>query len=132
MRSVLSLFGIYVLAVLLAGTFPIGAGDAMHGGSLLHPAFPHVHERSGAQPQPPPAAAAASGHYTVGFTPAWDASAGGATEVPSTALTAPLPRAAVSVGFGRDGRLLTWDHPQPSGVLEPPPDPPPTSLGCAP
>ena len=130
-RSVLALFGIYVLAVLLAGTFPIGAGDAMHGGSLLHPAFPHVHERSGAQSRPA-AQAASSAHYTVGFTPAWDASAGGATEVPSTALTPPLPRAAVSVGFDRDARLPTWDHPQPPGVLEPPPDPPPTSLGFAP
>jgi len=125
-RSVLPLFGVYVLAVLLASTFPVGAGDAMHGGALLHPAFPHVHERPDAQPQVAPA-----GDYTVALTPAWDASAGGATEVPSTALTPPLPRAAVAVGFYRDGRLLSWDNPRPLGRLEPPPDPPPTSLDFA-
>jgi hypothetical protein len=121
-RSVLSLFGIYVLAVLLASTFPVGAGDARHGGSLLHPAFPHVHGQPAAQPQVAP-----SGHYTVALTPAFDASAGGATEVPSTALTPPLPRAALGVGFFRAAGLLTWDNPRPLGRLEPPPDPPPTS-----
>jgi hypothetical protein len=127
-RSVLAVFGVYILALLLASTFPVGAGDAMHGGSLLHPAFPHVHGRAGNTASQAPAPA---GHYQVGLMPAFDASAGGATEVPSTALTPPLPRVAISVGFGRDDRLLTWDRPWPVGLLEPPPDPPPTSLGFA-
>jgi hypothetical protein len=120
-RSVLAFFGIYVLAVLLASTFPVGAGDAAHGGALLHPVFPHGHLGQ-AEADP------GRGRLKVGLTPAFDASAGGATEVPGTALTPPLPRAMPGMVLGPEQRLVTWDLPRPVGLLKPPPDPPPTSL----
>jgi hypothetical protein len=121
MRAVLGFFGIYVLAVLLASTFPIGAGDAAHGGALLHPVFPHVHLGHAEADLGPR-------HLKVGLTPAFDASAGGATEVPAAALTPPLPRGVPGILVGPEQRLLTWDLPWPIGLLKPPPDPPPTSL----
>src|SRR5437879_8771340 len=100
-RSVLAVFGIYVLAVLLASTFPVGAGDAVHGGALLHPAFPHTHAPAG-EPAPNPAPQRAS---KPTLTPALDASAGGLTEVPSTALTPPIPRPAIAVLLFSAARL---------------------------
>ncbi len=121
MRSVLAFFGIYVLAVLLASTFPVGAGDAAHGGALLHPVFPHVHLGHAEADHAPP-------QLKVGLTPAIDANAGGATEALSTALTPPLPRALSGILVGPQQRLLIWDVPRPIGLVEPPPDPPPTSL----
>jgi hypothetical protein len=121
-RSVLAFFGIYVLAVLLASTFPIGAGDAAHGGVLLHPIFPHVHNAAREGASLPPS------HVSVGGAPAFDSSAGGANEVPVTALTPPLPRATLGLPVGPVQRLLTWDLPPPIGLLKPPPVPPPTSL----
>ncbi len=120
-RSVLAFFGIYVLAVLLASTFPVGAGDAAHGGALMHPVFPHVHLGHAAVDLGPP-------HLKVGLTPAFDASAGGATEAPGTALTPPLPRPMLGILVGPEQRLIIWDISRPIGLLEPPPDPPPTSL----
>jgi hypothetical protein len=116
-RSVLAFFGIYVLAVLLASTFPVGAGDAAHGGALLHPVFPHVHLGH-----------AEADRGKVGLTPAIDASAGGATEALSSGLTPPLPRAMLGILVGPEQRLIIWDLPRPIRLLEPPPDPPPTSL----
>jgi hypothetical protein len=119
-RSVLAFFGIYVLAVLLASTFPMGAGDAAHGGALLHPVFPHVHLGQAAADVDP-------GRLKVSLTPAIDASTG-AADAPGTALTPPVPRAAIGILVGPEQRLLTWDMPRPIGLLKPPPDPPPTSL----
>jgi hypothetical protein len=124
-RSVLAFFGIYVLAVLLASTFPVGAGDAVHGGALLHPAFPHVHNDTRETATPP---TPQRDRPNVSLTPAIDASAGGATEVPGTALTPPLPHTAFNVLIGPEQPLISWDLPWPIGLLKPPPDPPPTSL----
>ena len=119
-RSVLAFFGIYVLAVLLASTFPVGAGDAAHGGALLHPVTPHVHPGHAA-------ADLAPRQLKVGLTPAIDASAGGATEALTLAPTPPLPRAMSGILVGPQQRFLIWDMPRPIGLSEPPPDPPPTS-----
>jgi hypothetical protein len=118
-RSVVAVLGIYVLALLLAGTFPVAAGDAVHGGALLHPAFPHSHGPSEASPATP------SRELRVGLGPALDASAGGATEIPAMGLTPPVPRSAVGVLVFGDERLVPRERPRPIGRLEPPPDPPP-------
>jgi hypothetical protein len=128
-RSNLSIFCIYVLVLLLAGTFPIGAGDAKHGGALLHPAIPHVHgpgeDGATSQPQAP------SAELKVSLTPTIETTAGGATEIPVTALTPPLPRVAANRPFGREQRLVVPDLPRPRARSDPPPDPPPTSLALA-
>jgi len=131
-RSVLSVFGIYVMVLLLAGTFPVGAGDALHGGALLHPAIPHVHRyTANTEPSPQPHAHGPTGKLEVGMKPAIEATSGGATEVPVTAVTPPLPRVAQVPLLGEERRLIGWDLPWPLARLEPPPDPPPTSLGLA-
>jgi len=120
LRSVLAILGIYLLALLLAGTFPVGAGDAVHGGALLHPAFPHSH------PAAAPADPTAPSHASkVGLGPALDTSAGGATEVPSVGLTPPMPRPSLGVLPFADERVVPRERPWPIGRLEPPPDPPP-------
>jgi hypothetical protein len=127
-RSVLAFFTIYVLALLLASTFPVGTGDAAHGGALLHPVFPHFHSDTGEA-----AVAAANterSHLNLGHAPAIDLSAGAASEVLGTALTPPLPRSGwLGLAGEPERRLLISAPPQPISLLEPPPDPPPTSLG---
>jgi hypothetical protein len=127
-----SVFGIYVMVLLLAGTFPVGAGDALHGGALLHPAIPHVHTYSAnAEPSPQPQAHGPTGKLEVGMKPAIEASPGGATEAPVTAITPPLPRVTQVPLLGQEQRLLGRELPRPLARLEPPPDPPPTSLALA-
>ena len=127
MRSVLAVFGIYVLAVLLASTFPVGAGDPVHGGALVHPAFPHTHAPAGTAPVPPTlvGAHAAAREPRFSFTPAFDASAGATTEVPGMAITPPVPRPTQGVIPLLTARLLLRELPRPNGRLDPPPDPPP-------
>jgi hypothetical protein len=129
-RSILSVFGIYVLVLLLAGTFPVGAGDALHGGALLHPAIPHVHTGSAGssvqnQIQMP------NVQFKVSLTPAIETTAGGATEVPTTAITPPLPRVATVPLLGQEERLVGLELPRPQARFEPPPDPPPTPFAFA-
>jgi hypothetical protein len=43
MRSVLALLSTYLLALMLAGSFPVGTDNAAHKGDLLHWVLPHVH-----------------------------------------------------------------------------------------
>jgi hypothetical protein len=117
-RSILAVFGVYVLGLLLAGTFPLGAGDAVHGGSLLHPAFPHSHGQLDAA-----ATSQRSPKPTLETT--WDSSAGGAAESPSTGLAPPLPKAPIAMVILGDARLVARELPWPAGRREPPPDPPP-------
>src|SRR5262245_57485512 len=119
-RSVLAVFGIYVLALLLAGTFPVGAGDPVHGGALVHPAFPHTHRPAGgvAAGPTPVAAHAAARASKFNLAPAFDSSAGAATEVPSTAITPPVPRPAAGVFPLFDARLLPLERPRPAGRMD--------------
>jgi hypothetical protein len=123
-RSVVAIFGVYVLALLLAGSFPVGAGDARHGGALLHPAYPHIHEPSAAQQS---GRAPSLESVKIGLLPAIDASAGGATEIPSTALTPPLPRAMAGLFPLSAQHQILIERRAPESRLEPPPDPPPST-----
>ena len=130
MRSILAVFGIYVLALLLASTFPVGAGDPVHGGALVHPAFPHTHTAPGSA-LAAPTRASVSAHAAARqpnfnfFTPAFDASAGTASEGPGTAITPPVPRPTQGVIPLFAVRLIAHERPWPAGRLDPPPDPPP-------
>jgi hypothetical protein len=122
-RSIFALAGIYLMALLLAGSSPLGAGDATHGGAVLHSALPHVHCRAF---QDATAARASNDRIRLGTT--LDTSAGGATEPPTVGLTPPLPRpSAASVEAVFHSGLESREYPWRDRLLDPPPDPPPTT-----
>jgi hypothetical protein len=127
-RSIFALAGIYLMALLLAGSSPLGAGDATHGGAMLHSTLPHVHGRADQA-----AAAARASNYNVGLATTLDTSAGGATEPPTVGLTPPMPRpsAAPLEGVFRSG-LVRLEDPWRDRFLDPPPHPPPTTLPTSP
>ncbi|HEV7664279.1 MAG TPA: hypothetical protein VGQ62_12135 [Chloroflexota bacterium] len=114
-----AILGIYVLALLLASSVPVGSSDPVHGGALLHAALPHVHLGS-------ERVAVRSAQLSLGST--IEAGASTTTELPGSGLTPPLPRATADLVAGPVQRLaadvMTW----PGALNEPPPDPPPTSL----
>jgi hypothetical protein len=128
-RSIFGVAGLYLIALLLAGSSPLGAGDAAHGGAVLHSTLPHVHGLAG-QTTP---ATRTSANPNIAPGTSLDASAGGATELPTVGLTPPLPRQSAAYLedlFRRNvGRR---EYPWRDRFLDPPPDPPPTTSPAGP
>lgn len=124
MRSLASVTVLYVLAILLVGTSPIGAGQGRHRDQLVdlllpHSHFPDLSNVAGRRP-PPLTADAPSG-------PAFGAGAGAEAAALGLALTPPLPAFGELLVVGGETSIDTADPAPPRALLEPPPDPPPTS-----
>jgi hypothetical protein len=93
MRSVIALLSTYVLALMLAGSFPVGTDNAAHKGDLLHWVLPHVHLDAvghGSLAQP-----VFNDHHSGGG--ALGAGADGAAAGGGVALMPPVPTRASSI-----------------------------------
>jgi hypothetical protein len=126
MRSVGLIFLVYLLAVLLSATSPIGAGHGVHEGQLLDPLVPHVHFVNGQRvvpgaPPPPTYSISKDG-------PAVGAEAGGISSSAGLGLTPPCPDKPFAFSPMLDAwRFGPGDETLPRGRTVAPPDPPPTS-----
>ena len=124
MRSLFALLLVYVLAFLLVGTSPVGAGQGAHQNQLLDALIPHVHFVDG-KIIPPGATQAPAPELPSGIAIGAGAGAAGAS---SGLVIAPAP---VKIGLpgvrvGEDVRpQAPADDALPRGREEAPPDPPP-------
>jgi hypothetical protein len=126
MRALPRILLIYALAVLLASSSPIGAGQGVHRDQLLDALLPHMHFVNG-QPIDVGEPAPISNGQTGNAGPALGAGAGGTATVAAEALT-PVLRAfeRLLAPVPSPSRLLVEDPPAPRGRIDAPPDPPPT------
>lgn len=123
MRSVASVAVLYVLAILLAGTSPIGAGQGRHRDQLVDLLLPHTHFQdvpTGPGRAPRAVTADAPSGPALGAGAGADAALG-------LALTPPLPAFGELLLADGTSSLAAADPRPPRSHLEPPPDPPPTA-----
>ena len=120
----LGLLGIAIplLVLMLALSSPVGADDGVHGGALLHTAWPHTHGGGVARLSPMLHAPAPSGDPSV------TAGNAAASELPGAGLTPPVPW----FSFQLTTVGPRWQRPRsdivPSSRREPPADRPPAGL----
>jgi hypothetical protein len=115
-----------VLVALLVLTTPLGTGDSLHQADLLHPLLPHVHLINGKV-----VTHQASGDSSDAQTTAGPAIGGGAGSDAASAglgLAPTVPALPEAVLVLVPGRRIAVEQSIPSGRVEAPPDPPPTSL----
>jgi hypothetical protein len=126
MRSVAAVALVYVLAVLLASTSPIGSGQGVHRDQLVDLLVPHTHYvNSGLNAGQVPRAVPSdpSPAPTVG------ASAGVSGTSLSIVLTLPVPDWATLTVDAIPTRLEPLGQERaPNGWHDPPPDPPPPAV----
>jgi hypothetical protein len=127
MRLLLGTFVPPLLVVLLMVTTPLGTGDGVHQADLLHPLLPHVHIVNG---KIVTHQSADAGTNTPAHTAGPSVGGGAGSDVASAGLglspTVPgLPGVAL---ISLPGKRLALELSMPSGRVEAPPDPPPTSL----
>jgi hypothetical protein len=133
MRLLLGTFVPPLLVVLLVVMTPLGTGDGVHQVDLLHPLVPHVHLINGRviTHQAVATDASADGQNGQNGQHAGPAIGGGAGSAAASvglglSPTVPGPPQAALVGqlfFGR----MAYELSIPTGRVEAPPDPPPTS-----
>jgi hypothetical protein len=126
MHVLLRLAGIYLLALLLVGTSPLGTDQGAHLGQVLHPVFAHhmasSHEAAHLRQQP------VSNDPVSG--PALGAGAGAAFAADAgIALAPPFPIAGNFQLPGESRRLEPQEQLPPRGRLEAPASPPPRNTG---
>ena len=126
MRSVLAC----VLSVLLVATTPIGTGQGVHQGELLHLTLPHLHFVGGHLVTHDEAEQAAASAYDgrprePRAGPALGAGSGADGAGLSLAMTPTVPKYALLL----PSQAFSWLHAgrsvPPLGILETSPDPPP-------
>jgi hypothetical protein len=123
MRSLAALLIVELLSFLLVVTSPTGTGEGVHHDQLLDVLFPHVHLVDGrvvSADTARPSLEHASGAPVLGAGTGASAVAGAGIVPPATTSITMPPLAVV-------GRLGSSDELLPTGYLEAPPDPPPTS-----
>ena len=122
MRSFTHAFIGYVLALLLLGTSPVGAGTGVHQNQLLDALVPHVHFVDGKPVEK-------TGAPTVARSgPALGAGAGAAASASGLAIVSPLPAGATELHNPSERwSAVAEDDARPRGLSEAPPDPPPTA-----
>src|SRR5689334_9871006 len=105
MRAFLGILLVYLQALLLAGTSPVGAGQVAHQNQLLDSLIPHIHFVSGQAIQPGaiPSVAATSDRPE---RPAVGAGTGAAAATAGLVLTPPLPRFRIAVPPTDEARQL--------------------------
>jgi hypothetical protein len=124
MRSVIYPLLGYILALLLAGTSPVGAGQGAHEGQLLDALVPHLHFVDG-QRVVREARLPASNDSHPG--PALGAAAGASATAAGVGLMPPVPGSVISLRTtSEEWRFAAADSLLPRGRTEAPPDPPPT------
>jgi hypothetical protein len=128
MRSFAYILLGYLLALLLVGTSPVGAGSGVHQGQLLDALVPHVHFVDG-QPAQKSAPVATSDPTLYRSGPTFGAGAGAAAANLTGAAIAPgLPlRAAALRADSERWVVILSDERLPLGRTDAPPDPPPTA-----
>jgi hypothetical protein len=122
---------VFVLALLLVSTTPIGTGAGVHQFDLVHPLFAHVHLVNGrlltheqleqVNSAPAPATRSATGGPAIGANSGMEPVDGGVGWSPT------LPFQVTSRLPGAAWAWLTTEPRLPAGRVEAPPDPPPTS-----
>jgi hypothetical protein len=124
MRSLPCLLVTELLALLLVVTSPTGTGQGVHHDQLLDLLFPHVHMVDGrvvASDQVAPSLERSVGSPVLGAAAGASATAVGTSVMPPTPIGVQLPPIPLTV------RRAPSNDPLPTGLLEAPPDPPPTS-----
>jgi hypothetical protein len=121
-RSVVGLLSTYLLALMLAGSFPVGTNNAAHHGDLLHWVLPHVHfiEASSTDLEQP----VFNNHRSGGAAFAVGGEAGAAL-AGGILLMPPVPVQAVAF-LVPVGQLRAVADPRPSGWSVPVPERPPS------
>lgn len=126
MRSITQALLAYVLALLLVGTSPVGAGTGAHQNQLLDALVPHMHFIDG---KPVEKDNLSMSYPTMSPSgPVLGAGAGAAAASSGVAIVQPLPIRAIP--FPADSErwsLAPRDDALPRGLSEAPPDPPPTA-----
>jgi len=111
-----------VLATLLVLTTPVGAGQGVHQGDLLHPLLPHLHFVNGRLVLHD---AGGATETRVQTGPALGAGAFGDAAGLGTAISPTVPRPVVLLPIYSLARLGASRTVLPREFLETPPDPPP-------
>ena len=116
-----------VLATLLVVTTPVGVGQGVHQGDLLHPAFPHLHYVNDKLVSHESASLAnvANATRNVHKGPAVGAGAGADAAGPGVALSPTVPRPTVMLPGDNARRLGVARTVPPREYLATPLDPPP-------
>jgi hypothetical protein len=126
MRLVLNLVLLYVLALLLVGTSPLGTGQGAHQNQLLDALIPHVHFLDGQRIEPGARLPVQLAEERPG-SPAVGAGAGAAAASLGLSLTPPVPSIEMFLPPPSELYELTGiEAAAPTGRTEAPPDPPPT------
>jgi hypothetical protein len=126
MRSVAGVALIYLLAVLLVSTSPMGAGQGVHRDQLVDLLVPHTHYVTSATDVHRGQRQVAS---EPSSTPSVGAGAGASASSIGAVLTPPVPDwASVALGAHSSRLGLVSRVRAPVGWRDPPPDPPPTSV----
>jgi hypothetical protein len=128
MRVVVRILVGYVLAVLLAGTSPVGTGQGVHANQLLDAVVPHVHLVNGQIVQPGRAPQPPAVDIQPASGPALGAGSGAAAASTALVLTPPVPASALRLVGGSDRYLyLVGRGELPRAQVIAPPDPPPNA-----
>ena len=125
MRLLLGTFIPPLLVALLVVTTPLGTGDSVHQVDLLHPLLPHVHLINGR------VVTHQAGPDTPDVQPGGPAIGGGAGSDMASAglgLSPTVPALPEAVLAPQPGKRIAVELSMPTGRVEAPPDPPPTSL----
>jgi hypothetical protein len=118
-----------LLILLLAATTPVGTGDGVHRADLLHPLLPHLHLIDGRVVSSEVAVERdrASLPSAARSGPAIGSGAGAELMDAGSGLGPTLPLAGLAVLPTERSRRLADSLAMPTGRVEAPPDPPPTS-----
>lgn len=119
-----------VLATLLVVTTPVGVGQGVHQGDLLHPAFPHMHFVNGRLAldeavASTPTRGSATSVKDVHKGPALGAGAGADGAGLGVAISPTVPRPTLTLPIDNVGRLGLSRTILRREYLATPPDPPP-------
>jgi hypothetical protein len=126
MRLLLGTFVSPLLVALLVVTTPLGTGDSVHRADLLHPLLPHVHLINGKVVTHQASGDSADTQSTAG--PAIGGGAGSDAASVGLGLSPTVPALPEAVLLAVPGRSIPVEQSIPTGRVEAPPDPPPTSL----
>jgi hypothetical protein len=126
MRLLLGTFIPPLLVALLVVTTPLGTGDGVHQADLLHPLLPHVHLINGRMVTHQAQAGPDTGVQTAG--PAIGGGTGSDVVSAGLGLSPTVPALPAAVLASQHGTRVAVELSMPTGRVEAPPDPPPTSL----
>jgi hypothetical protein len=113
------------LVALLVVTTPLGTGDSVHQIDLLHPLLPHVHVING---RVVTHSGGATDSPVQQAGPAIGGGAGADAASAGLGLSPTVPALAEAAVLPERLKRLSLDLLIPTGRVEAPPDPPPTSL----